>query len=227
MMMTRGIPGGFLTRAAVVFGCLLVARVAVARADRFEVPPSRATLADFPMQVGGWRGIVLPPFAPSALAVLGLNDYLTRDYIAPNRTGVNLYIGYWESQRQGDTIHSPLNCLPGAGWEPLSQTIISVPDSRSPAGGSLPVNRVVVQKGLDRDLVLYWYQSHGRIVASEYASRFHLVVDAVRLNRTDGAIVRVVSPIDGDSPEAEQKAQDTGFHFISVLLPQLAPYLPD
>lgn len=218
--------GGFVTRAVVLFACLVLSAVAVARADRFEVPPRRTTLADFPMEVGGWRGVVLPPFTPSALAVLGLNDYLTRDYIAPDRSGVNLYIGYWESQRQGDTIHSPLNCLPGAGWEPLSQTIISLPDSRSSAGGSLPVNRVVVQKGLDRDMVLYWYQSHGRIIASEYASRFHLVVDAVRLNRTDGAIVRVVSPIDGDSPEAEQKAQDAGFRFISVLLPELSPYLP-
>jgi len=225
--MRRDIPGGLLTRAVVVFACLVLAAVAVARADRFEVPPRRTTLADFPMQVGGWRGIVLPPFTPSALAVLGLNDYLTRDYIAPDRSGVNLYIGYWESQRQGDTIHSPLNCLPGAGWEPLSQTIIPVPDSRSGGGASIPVNRVVVQKGLDRQLVLYWYQSHGRIIASEYASRFHLVVDAVRLNRTDGAIVRVVSPIDGDSPEAEQKAQDVGFRFISVLLPGLSPYLPD
>jgi EpsI family protein len=224
--MRREIAGGFLTRAVVLFACLVLSAVAVARADRFEVPPRRAMLSDFPMQVGGWRGIVLPPFTPSVLAVLGLNDYLTRDYIAPDRSGVNLYIGYWESQRQGDTIHSPLNCLPGAGWEPMSQTIISVPDSRSP-GGSLPLNRVVVQKGLDRQMVLYWYQSHGRIIASEYASRFHLVVDAVRLNRTDGAIVRVVSPIDGDSPEAEQKAQDVGFRFISVLLPELAPYLPD
>jgi EpsI family protein len=225
--MTRDIPGELLKRSVVLFACLLLAAVAVTRADRFEKPPARATLADFPMQVGVWRGVVLPPFAPSVLAVLGLNDYLTRNYIAPDRTGVNLYIGYWESQRQGDTIHSPLNCLPGAGWEPLSQTIISVPDSRSPAGGSIPVNRVVVQQGLDRQLVLYWYQSHGRIIASEYASRFHLVVDAVRLNRTDGAIVRIVSPIGGDSPEAEQRAQDAAFRFIGVLLPALDPYLPD
>ncbi len=223
--MTRDVRGGFLTRAVVLFACLLLAAVAVGRADRFEVPPRRVTLADFPMQVGGWRGTVLPPFTPSALAVLGLNDYLTRDYVLTNRTGVNLYIGYWDSQRQGDTIHSPLNCLPGAGWEPLSQTIVSVPDARSPIGGTVPVNRVVVQKGLDRQLVLYWYQSHGRIIASEYASRFHLVVDAVRLNRTDGAIVRIVVPIDGDSPEAEQQAQNAGFRFISVLLPELAPYL--
>jgi EpsI family protein len=223
--MTRRVPGGLLTRAVVLFACLLLATVAVARANRREVPPARAALSAFPWQVGAWRGVALPPFTPSVLGVLGLNDYLTRDYIAPDRSGVNLYIGYWESQRQGDTIHSPLNCLPGAGWEPLSQAIISVPDSRSASGGSLPVNRVVIQKGLDRQVVFYWYQSHGRIIASEYASRFHLVVDAVRLNRTDGAIVRVVAPIAGDSPDAEQKAQDEGFRFISVLLPQLAPYL--
>jgi len=150
----------------------------------------------------------------------------TRNYIAPNRTGVNLYIGYWESQRQGDTIHSPLNCLPGAGWEPLSQTIISVPDSAIARGRIAACQPRRGSEGLDRDLVLYWYQSHGRIIASEYASRFHLVVDAVRLNRTDGAIVRVVAPIDGDTPQAEQKAQDVGFRSSACSLPQLAPYLP-
>ena len=169
----------------------------------------------------------LPPFSDSALAVLGLNDYLIRNYVAPDRSSVNLYIGYWASQRQGDTIHSPLNCLPGAGWEPLSQTIITVPDSRTPSAGLLPVNRVVVQKGLDRDLVLYWYQSHGRIIASEYWSRFHLVVDAVHMNRTDGAIVRVVAQIPDDTREAEQVAETHAVTFIKVLLPQLGPYLPE
>ena len=222
----RNTQSGVLLRAVVVFVCLLFAGGVVARADRFEVPPDRSTLAGFPMALGTWQGVVLPPFSPSALAVLGLNDYLTRNYLEPDRAGVNLYIGYWESQRQGDTIHSPLNCLPGAGWEPLSQTIISVPDARGPVGAAIPVNRVVVQKGLDRDMVLYWYQSHGRIIASEYSSRFYLAVDAVRLNRTDGAIVRIVVPITGDSPEAEQQAQEAGVRFIDALLPVLSPYLP-
>jgi EpsI family protein len=224
--MTQKSQNDILTRAVVVFACLLVAGGVVARADRFEVPPERSLLVNFPMALGDWRGVQLPPFTPSALAVLGLNDYLTRNYIGPDRTGVNLYIGYWESQRQGDTIHSPLNCLPGAGWEPLSQTIMSVPDSRGAAGASIPVNRVVVQKGLDREMVLYWYQSHGRIIASEYSSRFYLAVDAVRLNRTDGAIVRIVAPIAGDSPDAEQRAQDLSVRFIADVLPALAPYLP-
>jgi EpsI family protein len=175
------------------------------------------------MEFSGWHGRPQAAFTKSVLDVLGLNDYMTRWYASPAAGGgVDLYVGYWQSQRQGDTIHSPQNCLPGSGWEQLSQSIVPVPGSSQ----SGTMNRYVIQKGLDRELVFYWFQSHGRIIASEYRSKFYLIADAVRMNRTDGAIVRVIASIANDSPEAEQQAQARSLRFINDLLPQLDSYLP-
>ena len=213
-------------RVLILFACLMIAAVAVARADRAEQPPTRSAFALFPLQIGQWSGVQQEPFTKRVLEVLGVDDYLTRAYFLPDRTGAGLYIGYWHSQRQGDSIHSPLNCLPGAGFEPVSQGYMNIPDSRTPGAPDLKVNRYVVQKGIDRQLVIYWYQSHGRVIASEYWSKFYLVADAVRLNRTDGAIVRIIVPIAGEAPEAEQKAERIAVSFAKELLPKLHPYLP-
>ena len=103
--------------------------------------------------------------------VLGVDDYARRTYAARASRWVGLYIGYYDSQRQGDTVHSPLNCLPGAGWTPVSQDRATrrVKDTAAAAANrEITINRFVIQKGLDRQLVLYWYQSHGRVMASEY-----------------------------------------------------------
>jgi EpsI family protein len=215
-----------LKRVIVVFVCLMAAAVAVARADRYEEQPLRTTFALFPMRIGDWSGVQQPPFTARVLEVLGLDDYLTRTYVTPDRKGVGLYIGYWKSQRQGDSIHSPLNCLPGAGWEPVAQTMMEVPDSRTPGAPPIVVNRYIVQKGIERQLILYWYQSHGRIIASEYWSKFYLVADAVRMNRTDGAIVRIVAPLSGSGAEAEQHAERLALRFINDLMPKLDTFLP-
>jgi EpsI family protein len=218
-----------LARSLILFVCLTVAAGAIARAERSESVPPRTPLAAFPMHIGDWDGVQEPPFEANILKVLGVDEYLTRAYFLPNRDGVGLYIGYYRSQRQGDTMHSPLNCLPGSGWEPVSQTYARVPLAGAAAGGApstITINRYVVQKGLDRQLVLYWYQAHGRVVASEYWSKFYLIRDAVRLNRTDGALVRVIAPILGDGPDAEARAERLGTTFVQTMFPHLAAYLP-
>jgi EpsI family protein len=212
-------------RVVFVVATLVVAFAAVMRADRRESAPPRTTFATFPMQLGNWRGIEQPPLAPDVLAVLGVTDYITRVYVSPDQKAVGLYSGYWNSQRQGDTIHSPLNCLPGAGWEPVQHSIMTLPDPRA-AGSSITVNRVLIQKGLDRQLVLYWYQSHDRIVASEYWGKVYLVSDAVLLNRTDGALVRVTARVNGDGPDAIPSAETVAVDFVKTLLPALHGYLP-
>jgi EpsI family protein len=214
-------------RVAVVFALLLAAAAGVARADRQENIPLRRPFAVFPMQMGDWRGVAQPPLTDDVLAILGLDDYLTRAYVTPDRTAVGLYVGYWQSQRQGDAMHSPANCLPGAGWEPVSQGIMQVTDPRNPAGPKLGVNRYVIQKGLDRQLVLYWYQSHGRVIGSEYWSKIYMVADAVRLNRTDAALVRVITEIKGEDAAAESKAESQAIAFMNELMPRLSAFLPD
>jgi EpsI family protein len=212
-------------RVVVLLIGLVLAAVGVARADRDERVPLRSSFSDFPMKLGDWTGGQDTPLTKRELEVLGVSDYVTRAYFTPQRTGVGLYIGYWQSQRQGSSIHSPQNCLPGAGWEPVSQSILTFPDPRTP-DMPLQANRYIVQKGNDRILVLYWFQSHGRIVASEYWSKFYLITDALRLDRSDGAIVRLTAAIAGTGPEAEARAQTDALAFAAVLLPQLDAFLP-
>jgi EpsI family protein len=154
--------------------------------------------------------------------VLGVDDYVNRIYRASPTEVLSLYVGYYHSQREGDTIHSPMNCLPGAGWTPMDTRMVDVPISgRAP----IRVKRVVIAKGLDRQVVLYWYQSHGRVVANEYWSKVTMVYDAVRLNRSDAALVRVVTPV-RPSAGGEEAADARIVDFVQALFPQLESHLP-
>jgi EpsI family protein len=215
-----------LVRAVIVTLCLLSGAVVVARASKSEVVPPRESLATFPLTLTGWQGQRLPDFDAKITAVLGVDEYVNAAYYAPGQPGVGLYIGYYQSQREGDTMHSPLNCLPGAGWLPVKQerTAIQVTDSKGPR--EIVINDVVIEKGLDRQVVMYWYQSHGRVVASEYWGKIYLVADAVRYARTDGALVRVVVPIRGNEPGADAAAHKTAVEFTKSLFTQLERYLP-
>jgi EpsI family protein len=138
---------------------------------------------------------------------------------------VGLYMGFYGSQRQGDTIHSPLNCLPGAGWQPVSEGRLQIANADG-QGRDITVNRYVVQKGVERQLVLYWYQSHGRVVASEYTSKLYLIHDAIRLNRTDGSMVRVIAPIKVNAADEGAAAERLAEEFVRVIFPLLPAYLP-
>ena len=215
------------TRVLIVLVLLGLASAAVARADRHEETPLRMALSLFPMQLGDWQGVQRPPFNDRVLEVLALDDYLTRFYVRDQKHPVDVYIGYWKSQQQGGAIHSPQNCLPGAGWEPVSQRLLTFPDPRNPGAAPLTVNRFVIRKGIERQLVLYWYQSRGRIVGSEYWSKIYLVLDAARYNRTDAALVRLVVPVAGSTPEAEALAERQAIEFANLMLPALGAYLPD
>jgi len=215
-------------RVLALFVCLVVSAGVIARADRAENIPPRQTLEHLPLTIGDWTGVHQQPFTKEILAILGVDDYIVRAYFTPARKGVGLYIGYYQSQRQGDTMHSPQNCLPGAGWEPVSNGKATVTVQSGTAGGTkdIQINRYMIQKGLDRQLVLYWYQAHGRVVASEYWGKFYLIADAFRLNRTDGALVRVIAPVaPGDQGEAEAEA--LGVTFVKELFPLLPAYLPN
>jgi EpsI family protein len=213
-------------RAAVL--CLLLgsASVFLANARKAETPVSRTTFASFPMTLQSWRGTVDPPLDQDILKVLGVDDYASRIYARPDGALVGLYMGYYGSQRQGDTIHSPLNCLPGAGWEPVEQGRLTIANADG-AGRDITVNRYVIRKGLERQLVLYWYQSRGRVVASEYWSKLFLINDAIRTNRTDGAMVRVIAPIAVGAEDNGAAAEKLAEAFVRVLFPALPSYLPN
>ena len=216
---------GILTRAIAVCALLGATTVFLANARSSEVAVSRTAFDTFPRDIGAWQSIVDPPMDDAILKVLGVDDYLSRVYYKRDGAAVGLYMGFYGSQRQGDTIHSPLNCLPGAGWEPVSQGRLHIANADG-QGRDVTVNRYVVQKGLDRQLVLYWYQSHGRVVASEYTSRLYLIHDAIRLNRTDGSMVRVIAPIKIGATDNGASAERMAEEFVRAIFPLLPAYLP-
>jgi len=202
---------------------LMLATALVLRAhSRGEYFPPRASLSSLPLQIDGWMGIdsVLDQ---QTLDILGPGEFLVRDYdnASQPQPWINLYIAYFPTQRAGDTIHSPNHCLPGAGWIPTSREVIRIARRD---GSSFPVNRYVVSKSGERQLVLYWFQAHGRAVASEYWAKYYLVSDSIRMNRSDGGLVRLMTPIlDGESPDV---AQARMMKLGSQFLPLLDSYIP-
>ena len=209
-------------RASILAALILAAGAYSAPAGRNEVAVPRETLASMPRTLGQWSNPMDVPLDADTREVLGVDDYVNRTYINAAGQPISLYIGYYASQRQGDTIHSPQNCLPGAGWQPIEGGATSLDAN----GRQLTVNRYVIQKGLDRQIVFYWYQGRGRVVANEYANKFWLMVDAARLRRSDGALVRVVAPVlrsaNGSLPNAEAAAAQ----FTRDLFPRLSRFLP-
>lgn len=215
-----------VVRSIIVAVLFMAAAAYLATASKAEELPPREPLSRLSMAIDQWNGRRDADLTPEVLAVLGVDDYITRIYRRPSSPIVGLYIGYHTSQRQGDTIHSPLNCLPGAGWEPLElgRRIIPVRSGDATSPRDIEVNRVVIGKGLDRAIVYYWYQSHRRIVASEYWGKVYTVLDSVRYNRTDAAMVRIVVPVpDGVSMEM---ADGEAAAFTQALFPHLPSHLP-
>jgi EpsI family protein len=210
-------------RLLVLTACFVAAAGYGVYAMRPEVVPLRQSLSLMPAELGRWSGRDTAPFSEQIMAVLGVDEYVSRIFYAKGADPVSLYIGYYHSQREGDTIHSPMNCLPGAGWEPVATGRATIPVGAS--GETITVNRFVIRKGIDRQVVLYWYQSHGRVIASEYWSKVFMVYDAVRLNRSDAALVRVISPV-LPSEETEDAAERRATEFTQALYPQLGHYLP-
>jgi EpsI family protein len=208
------------SRAALAATVLIVLQGAlIYSAVRPESPPSGRALAQFPTSLGSWTLLQEGVVDEDTRAVLKADDLLNR-YYSGNGVGANLFVAAFRSQRSGKAPHSPKNCLPGSGWTPLESSFASI-DVGGPA--PIQVNRYVVAHGDERSLVLYWYQSRERSIASEYKAKFWVVVDAMRLNRTDTALVRVVVPIvNRDEAAADKSAAD----FIRSFYGPLRQYLP-
>ncbi|HTS75717.1 MAG TPA: EpsI family protein [Bryobacteraceae bacterium] len=184
------------------------------------VPPSRP-LAGFPHEIGAWRLYQEGVVEPEVQEVLQADDLLNRTYVNPAAgVSVNLFIAAFRSQRNGKAPHSPKNCLPGAGW-----TQVNAGEMPIDVGLAQPivVNRYEVQHEESRALVLYWYQSRDRVVANEFRAKFWVIADAIRLNRTDTALVRVTVPIfDRDTARAER----SGVAFAQSFYPTIRAFLP-
>jgi EpsI family protein len=204
-----------------VASLMLAAGVLLQARGRLERVPEREELVNLPHQVGEWAGRDRP-ILPEVRQVLGNGDFLARFYSrSSDEPYVELFVAYFPTQRTGSTIHSPQNCLPGAGWIPLESGRVPI---SAPGEPPVTVNRYLMGRGLDRQLILYWYQSHSRVIASEYWAKIYLVTDSIRLNRSDGSLVRLSTPlIPGEDPKAGERRL---VEFAQGLRPLLGPYIP-
>jgi len=199
---------------------LLVSSWAVAAIGHGDPVPLQRPFAQFPGRLDAWEGRDLR-FESRIEDKLGVTDYVSRIYRAGPDQVVHLYVGFYASQRHGEMIHSPKNCLPGNGWY-VAERGTAMVDVKP----YLPfeVNQYTVENGLERQIVLYWYQqSGGRIVTNEYLGRVHLVLDSLTKNRSDAALIRVSVPFD-DDPQA---AVRTGLAFLQSAYPTLSRFLPE
>ena len=201
-----------------VAGLVLVGGIVATYSIRPSTAPQQhRALEEFPAVIGVWHSEDLP-YSPAVVQAIGADDYTNREYFGGERP-VELYIGYYKDQRSGDVIHSPKNCLPGEGWESVRSTMLQIGSAEKP----VLVNEYIVEKGKNRDLVLYWYQTHGRIVASEYWAKFWLVADGVRNRSTDGAMIRIWTTAGDGEVSAQARATD----FARRIYPQVSEFLPN
>lgn len=212
---------GSLRFALAVFLIALTAIFLQAR-SRTEIIPQHLPLSSFPAQLANWPSTEIVQ-DKSTLEILGPGDFMERIYQDPEGKApyVDLFLAYFPSQRAGETPHSPQHCLPGSGWNPEENVRVTLSLS---GHGPFPANRYVISKGDDRRLVLYWFWAHNRGVASEYWAKFYLVKDAIQMNRSDGSLVRFVTPMSpGETPDA---AQQRILPFTSAVVPLLDNYIP-
>ncbi len=214
----------------IVVTALLTSTLAVLslRSDEDRVPP-HSPLWQLPQIMGAWRSRDIA-LDPEVLQVLGDGQFLNRIYTEPASATtasipagpVGLFIGYFPTQRTGQAIHSPQNCLPGAGWTFLSAHPIVLKDGN---GHSNDVGEYLITDGTVKQEVLYWYRAHGRSISNEYRAKFYMIADALRYNRTDGALVRVITPL--QPGESEQQAHNRAVKFAGDLAPLLPAYIPN
>jgi EpsI family protein len=215
------------TKYARILTALLLVQVFAlyALASRPEKTPSVGPLTFFPNTIGEWQGTQDFPIEQETLDVLRADDTLDRLYVdRAQRRGVILFIAFFKTQRYGQSPHSPKNCLPGSGWEPVagmsSRPPLQVPGETEP----IVINKFVTEHGDERSVTLYWYQSHRRIIASEFGAKFWSIADSIRYHRSDTAIVKVTIGVkDGDVETATQ----TGYDFTRAMFPALLRQLPE
>ncbi|MBS1821018.1 MAG: EpsI family protein [Acidobacteria bacterium] len=204
------------------------------RGDADNVPPSDP-LSMMPANIEGMSSHDIP-MDDDVLAVLGKGDFLNRLYTYPNPQFVasqpgasagaaypiGLFIGYFATQRSGQSIHSPLHCLPGAGWTFESRSYTDIEDIN---GKRFNVGEYIINNGESKQFVIYWYQAHGRSIANEYRAKAYMLADAIRENRTDGALVRVITPI--ASGESVDSARQRAVRFTTHMTPYLSQFIPN
>ncbi|MFN2531059.1 MAG: exosortase C-terminal domain/associated protein EpsI [Pyrinomonadaceae bacterium] len=208
-------------RFGIVFFAILAAGVLVnSWAYLGEAQVVRKELKNFPNRIGTWQQVGSDHLMDDAtMKILRASDYVLRDYRSQDGTFANLYVGYYATQKNGASYHSPLNCLPGSGWSMTDARRVPI---KGIGGETFLANRYVIQNETERDLLIYWYQGRGRSVASEYWGKVYTVLDSVRLRRSDGAMVRIIVPLTGSEDAALNSALDLASK-ATAALPEFVP----
>lgn len=207
------------SRVGISVALLVVAFFALHFRSASEGVPLRKSFDSFPESIGGWTGRDDTLLDAGTVGMLRMSDYVLRRYVDASGNSAWLYVAYWQSQRRGADIHSPKNCLPAGGWEPVETRRLTVP-----VAGAAPmvVNHFLIQKDRQMQVVIYWFQAQGTVVAGELDAKIEMVRSAVLKNRTDGALVRLSAPVQG----SVQETTDGLVRYIQHLQPILREYLP-
>jgi len=197
---------------------LVILALGAATLVRQADTPLGGSLDSIPRELAGYAGRD-QTVSKEEQRVAGMDHYLMRAYLRDS-SYFSLYVGYYEAQNQGKSIHSPKNCLPGAGWEPLENSTRTV----MVGSASMTVNRYLLEKGASRAVVYYWYQGRGRVAWNEYAVKWELLRDKAIHGRSEEALVRIVVPIDPAAPGgADALATEVAQDIIPRLFRLLAP----
>jgi exosortase D (VPLPA-CTERM-specific) len=216
----RTVPRTFMIASSVLLAFVVIALV-LPRSR--EVVPHRSSFVDFPMSLDGWTGR-RGSLESVYLDQLKLDDYLLADYAKGDGAPIDVYVSYYNSQRKGEAVHSPRSCLPGGGWEMRDFDQRDIP-SVTIEGQPLRVNRTIIELGTQRELVYYWFLQRGRIVTNEFAVKWYLFWDAVTRHRTDGAMLRLITPVPLGTSEAQ--ADRELVEFAADIAPRLPAYVPN
>ncbi len=210
-------------RVLLLISVLLGTMGAKAYFSRSAPVPARQSFSAFPVTVGGYQMTGERTIKDDVQAVLKADDSLTRIYQNSRGEYAELFVAYYRVQRAGESMHSPKNCLPGSGWQPIvnDELRFTNPDGTDPQ----PINRYIIEKNGSRALILYWYQTQGRVIANEYWGKLYLVADALRTGRRDGAIVRVSVPLDAHT--TAEAATRRALEFAGAIRPELPRFLPN
>ncbi len=210
-----------INRAIIASGIMVLTMASVGYISHSEEVHPNKPFSTFPKQIGEWHGVE-KFFDSKIYEVLGVDDSYLGYYSTPDHRQVQMYIGFYQSQKEGDLIHSPKNCMPGGGWKILRSEIETV-DVDAPDRKRIDVIKLILRKGDERQAVLYWFHSRGRIIASEYLQKIYLVVDSITRRRTDGSFVRLITGVQDGNLE---KAMDNLKDFAADLYPVLQEYIP-
>lgn len=200
----------------------LVCALFVYAFDKDSETPIAKPLQQVPQQIGSWQAVSSQSMGDEVESVLGVDDYILRNYRNAHGVQINLYVSYFTYTDRNKGYHSPLNCMPGSGWNIAETNPVSL--SLPAADQKATVNQLILQKGRQKQISLYWYQCRGRILHNEYLERIYRVIDSIFKNRTDGAFIRLIAT-NSDQDLQEDMAMLRGF--ATQIIPVLRKYLPE